>query len=359
MNYLQRRQRASDLLAELGLDAIVSVMPNGIRYFSGFTGTDGALVITADNAVFLTDSRYTTQAGDEVVADDIREYSNKLDGVVGLLSECGVKCVGFEANIPYSLLNDFRTKADSSCQWQALKSELEPLRLIKDAQELALIEQATSLNLSAFNDVREMIRPGVSEREIALALEFSQKQQGAEEKSFDFIVASGPRGALPHGVASERCLAEGDLVTIDFGCRVAGYHSDETITVALGHVSDEMRKIHSVVLEAHDLALEHVTPGIPLLELDRVAREHIAAAGYGSNFGHGLGHGVGLEVHEAPNLSPRSTLSAEVGMVFTIEPGIYLPGVGGVRIEDMVVVTEEGCRVLTKIPKTFRNILVD
>lgn len=359
MNHLQRRRRASDLLSKLGLDAAIIVRSDGIRYFSGFTGTDGVLIVTPDKAAFLTDSRYTTQAGDEVVADEILEYSSKVDGVINALQEYEVRSVGFEPSIPYSLLNEFQEKGSSSWRWQSIKAEFDSLRLIKDAQELALIERATALNASVFAEVLPMIKPGACERDIALALEYSQKKQGAEEKAFDFIVASGPRGALPHGVASQRLLEAGELITIDFGCRVEGYHSDETVTIALDGVDRELRKVYDIVLEAHDLALDAVKPGVSLLELDRIAREYITTAGYGRNFGHGLGHGVGLDVHEAPTLSPRSTMVAEAGMVFTIEPGIYLPGVGGVRIEDMVVVTQDGGRTLTKIPKTFHDILVD
>ena len=209
----------------------------------------------------------------------------------------------------------------------------------------------------AFAEVEALLRPGSVERDVALALEFALKRRGAEEKAFDFIVASGERGALPHGVASGRRLAAGELVTIDFGCRVDGYHADETVTIAIGTVADELRRVFDIVLAAHDLALAAVAPGVPVSELDRVAREHIAAAGYGAYFGHGLGHGVGLDVHEAPAVSSRSKAVVQKGMVFTVEPGIYLPGVGGVRIEDMVLATAAGFRVLTRIPKQFRNLL--
>jgi Xaa-Pro aminopeptidase len=202
-----------------------------------------------------------------------------------------------------------------------------------------------------------LIRPGVVERDVALALEYALKRRGAEEKAFDFIVASGTRGALPHGVASDKRLAEGELVTIDFGCRVDGYHADETVTLAVGRSADVLQRVFEVVLAAHDQALAAVAPGLPMVELDRIAREHIANAGYGEFFGHGLGHGVGLEVHEAPTVSARSKAVVQKGMVFTIEPGIYLPEVGGVRIEDMVVATDGGARVLTLIPKHYRNLL--
>ena len=221
------------------------------------------------------------------------------------------------------------------------------------------IASAADLNAAGLAEVTAMIRPGVREKDIALALEFALRRLGAEEKAFDIIVASGVRGAMPHGVASDKILAEGEMVTIDFGCRLRGYHSDETVTLALGEVSDELRTIFEVVLEAHDRALEAVAPGVALSELDRLARDHIKACGYGDYFGHGLGHGVGLEIHEAPTVSPRSAAIAEEGMVFTIEPGIYLPGLGGVRIEDIVLVTADGHQTLTKIPKMFRNILLN
>jgi Xaa-Pro aminopeptidase len=233
------------------------------------------------------------------------------------------------------------------------------LRLHKSPDEIDAIASAAGLNVAGFAEIEAMIRPGVREKDIALALEFALRQLGAEEKAFDIIVASGLRGAMPHGVASDKKLAEGELVTIDFGCRLRGYHSDETVTLALGQASAELRTLFDVVLEAHDLALAAVAPGVALTELDRLARDHIKTCGYGDYFGHGLGHGVGLEIHEGPTVSPRSTAIAEAGMVFTIEPGIYLPGVGGVRIEDMVLVTTDGHQALTKIPKTFRNILLN
>ncbi len=239
-----------------------------------------------------------------------------------------------------------------------LGEELAGLRNRKDQFEVEALESAARLNAVAFEEVLPQIRPGATEREIALALEFSLKRHGGEEKAFDFIVASGDRGAMPHGVASEKRLAEGELVTIDFGTRVDGYHSDETVTLALGEVAERQREVFDTVLKAHDLAMEAVKPGVPLRDIDAVARQHITEAGYGDYFGHGLGHGVGLDVHEFPVVSPRGTADAQVGSVFTIEPGIYVPGLGGVRIEDMVLVTASGCRSLTRIDKKFRRLAV-
>lgn len=359
MIYSHRRKKAVNLLSELDLDAVVFCQPENIRYLCGFSGSDGVLIVTPDSFIFLTDSRYTTQAHDEVLADCIDEYKIKAEGVIAQLIASGVTRIGFEAEISFSILTEFQEKGEPDWEWLHFRDELHSLRLHKSVDEISLIDSAASLNLAGFSEIEEMLRPGVRENEVALALEFAMRKLGAEEKAFDIIVASGVRGALPHGIASEKTLAEGELVTIDFGCRLSGYHSDETVTFALGKVSDELRTIYDTVLEAHDRALQAVAPGVPLIELDRIARDHINACGYGDYFGHGLGHGIGLEVHEAPVLSPRSKAIAEEGMVFTIEPGVYVPGVGGVRIEDIVLVTADGHQTLTKIPKTFRNILLN
>ncbi|MDT8441824.1 MAG: Xaa-Pro peptidase family protein [Desulfuromonadales bacterium] len=346
-----RRQKVTQLLAAHDLDVLVLHELNTIRYLCGFTGSDGLLVAGREQTVFLTDSRYTVQAGEQVCADRVEEYRVKIDGLLGLLREFGVRRIGFEADLAFGTVVKLQEKGGAGWDWRPLDDELAALRLCKDEAEIALMEQAAGLHVAAFAEVAELLRPGVEERAIALRLEFALKNAGAEEKSFDFIVASGVRGALPHGVASDRTLQDGELVTIDFGCRWQGYHSDETVTVAIGEPSGQLRRIHDIVREAHDRALVAVRPGIPLHELDRIAREYIAAAGYGEYFGHGLGHGIGLAVHEAPRLSPRSELVAAPGMVFTIEPGVYLPGVGGVRIEDMVLVTDSGARLLTQLPK--------
>ncbi len=359
MIYSQRRQKVINLLAELDLDALVFCQPENIHYLCGFRGSDGVLIVTSKQFVFLTDSRYTTQAHEEVAADCIDEYKIKEEGVIAQLMTSAVTRIGFEADLSFNIVNEFQEKGDANWQWLHFKDELQCLRLHKSADEISSIAKAADLNVLGLAEVETLIRPGVRENEIALALEFAMRKLGAEEKAFDIIVASGLRGAMPHGIASDKVLGEGELVTIDFGCRLSGYHSDETVTFALGKVSDELRTIYDTVLEAHDRALAAVAPGVALNELDRIARAHISSCGYNDYFGHGLGHGVGLEVHEAPVVSPRSKAIAEEGMVFTIEPGIYVPSVGGVRIEDMVLVTTKGHQTLTKIPKTFRNILLN
>ncbi len=356
IDYHSRRSKLFELLASRNLDSCVILGLENLRYLSGFTGTAGALVFVGDRAAFLTDSRYVTQSQEQVAADAVVEYKQPAAGIVTQLKAWGAEHIGFEGTLTYLQTQELRDKGETSWDWRVLGEELSSLRVIKSSEEVTLMNEAAKLNADAFEEILPLIRPGQKERDLALQLEFALKRRGAEEKAFDFIVASGERGALPHGVASDRELGNGELVTIDFGCRVGGYHSDETVTFALGQPEPVMTEIYEVTLAAHDRALEAVRPGVALAELDRLARSVIEEAGYGEYFGHGLGHGVGLEVHEQPTVSPRSKATAEVGMVFTIEPGIYLPGQGGVRIEDMALVTEDGYRVLTLLPKQYRTL---
>jgi len=343
----------------LQLDAVLFTDLKNIRYLCGFTGTDGLLVIGPDEAVFLCDSRYTTQAQNQVCADRVEEYKLKSDGLLNVLKNWRVGRIGFEAaTLAYGTVQDLKLKSPSGIDWIPLEKELQPLRSCKTPEEIELICQAEAIAAAAFEEILPLIRPGAVEKDIALELEIAMKRKGAEERSFDFIVASGERGALPHGVASEKKIQAGELVTIDFGARYRGYHSDETVTVAVGQVAAELKNIFDVVLEAHDLAIAVVKPGISLTEIDRVARDFIRSQGFGEFFGHGLGHGVGLDIHEYPSVSTRSEAIAEQGMVFSIEPGIYIPGLGGVRIEDVVEVTSGGCRTLTTVPKQFRVLPV-
>ena len=353
-----RSGQARLLLEDCALDALVLMDPANLAYVCGFTGTDGVLVVTPATSCFLTDSRYTTQARQQVAAGAVQEYADKIMGVCGWLQQAGARRVGFEAaSLSYSMATRLRESA-VTLEWVPLEQQLKPLRGCKDADELLALQRAADLNREAFEEVLPRLVPGMREREVALELEFALKRRGGQDKAFDFIVASGYRGAMPHGVASDKPLAAGELVTIDFGTRVDGYHSDETVTFALGSVDARQRKIFDTVLAAHDQAIAAIRPGVALRDVDARARELIAAEGFGDYFGHGLGHGVGLEVHEYPVVSPRSETLAEEGMVFTVEPGIYIPEVGGVRIEDTVVVTADGCRLLTRIPKKFRTLPV-
>ncbi len=350
-----RAPKVHKLLDEADLDGFLFLDRANLRYLSGFSGTAGALVVSRETSVFLTDARYTTQARQEVSAQSICEYRVQLDGILEQIEGLGLNRIGFEADsLSYAMVARLRENSPAGCQWQPESERLRPLRWGKDLGEIAALEEAARIAAEAFEAVVPLIRPGAVERDIALELEFAMRRRGAEEKSFDTIVASGLCGALPHGVASSKIISSGDLVTIDFGARWRGYHSDETITVAVGPVSARMLEIFDVVLEAHDRAMDAVQPGAALRDIDSIARDYIAKRGYGDYFGHSLGHGVGLEVHEHPAVSAQSEVSAEEGMVVTIEPGIYIPDLGGVRIEDMVCVTADGCRRITRLPKKFR-----
>jgi Xaa-Pro aminopeptidase len=327
-----------------------------VWYLAGFTGSDGILVQGLGTGWFLTDGRYTAQASQEVAGYAVVEYKSKLEAVCSLILEQGFTRIGFEAeSLTFA---QYRTLADSlpGVELVPVSTEFQNIRARKDASEIELLARVASLASATLLETLRLLKPGVQEREIALDLEYAMRNAGADDKSFDTIVASGPRGALPHGKASERQIQSGDLVTIDFGAVLNGYHSDETVTVAVGTPDEKQKKVYAVVKDAHDRALAAVRPGVSLKELDRIARSYIEEQGFGEYFGHGLGHGVGLDVHESPTVSWRGDTVAEEGMVFTIEPGIYIPGWGGVRIEDTVAVTADGFRFLTQVPKGLMTI---
>jgi len=339
------------------LDAVVFFHLPTIRYLCDFSGSDGVLVAFRKQTFFLTDSRYTVQAREQVRADEIIEYRSQLPAVIDCLNRQGCRRVGFEAaTLAYATWDKLRKESADRWIWIPLDEPLQQLRRRKRDAEVDKLRQAAALAARGFEQIIDLIRPGAIEREIALELEFALKRLGADEKAFDFIVASGLRGAMPHGIASDKAIVSGELVTIDYGVVKDGYHSDETVTLAVGEISSDLRRIYDIVLAAHDAAIDQLRPGMGLRELDAVARELIAAEGYGDYFGHGLGHGVGLEIHEYPAVSPRARGLVEPGMVLTIEPGIYVPGLGGVRIEDTLLVTDSGNEILTRLPKGFRTL---
>lgn len=345
---------ARGCLERNSLDALLVTDLHSIRYLSGFTGSDAVLLLTPDSGCFLTDSRYTTQAGSEVSGFPVAEYRTKLNAVSEWLAVSGCRRIGFIASqLTVEVHGELSGKL-AEAELIGLKDELSDIRKIKDRTEVALLEAVAETASHALNDILPLVKPGAMEKDLALELEIAMKRRGVDDKAFDFIVASGERGALPHGRASNRVIGSGELVTFDFGAICNGYNSDETVTVAVGSPEQRLLDIYAVVKEAHDRAIDAVKPGIPLKDLDRIARSYIEEKGYGPYFGHGLGHGVGLEIHEKPVVSFRSADVAAEGMVFTIEPGIYVPGLGGVRIEDTVVVENSGCRLLTKVSKELQ-----
>jgi Xaa-Pro aminopeptidase len=332
-------------------DLLLVTNLTNIRYLTGFTGSEALLVLSPEQGWFLTDSRYTSQAGAEVTGAQVVEFTNRLETLVQIIKDAGAARLAFESgNMTVQLYQELQGKLPG-IELVPVDTAFAALRTVKDAGELEILERVAAIASQALLETLPKVKPGAVESDIAWALEVAMRERGAENKSFDFIIASGERGALPHGRASEKRLAAGELVTLDYGAIYQGYCSDETVTVSLGEPDDRQREVYETVRMAQQLAIEAARPGMNLKDVDAVARDYIASKGYGQYFGHGLGHGVGIDIHEHPTVSPRSTTIVEVGMVFTVEPGIYIPGWGGVRIEDTVVMEAAGCRRITQVPK--------
>lgn len=326
-----------------GLDAALITSPNNRRYFSGFSGTSGILLITPRARVLFTDSRYMLQAEAEAPGFELVQVTqqSQLATVREFIKKLAVKRLGYEASSVS--VTQYETFIDKlGAKPAAMGDWILRMRRVKSPEELQTIKAAAAIADSAFGETLNYIKEGVSELEIAARLEFEMRRRGAEALSFPTIIASGENGALPHAKPSERRLKRGDFVVMDFGCTVSGYCSDMTRTLAIGSVDDESARIYETVLDAQKTALGALRAGISGKALDAAAREHIKAAGYGEFFGHGTGHGVGLDIHEAPTASPISEDILESAMTITIEPGIYIPGKCGVRIEDLCIVHDAG-----------------
>jgi Xaa-Pro aminopeptidase len=346
------------LLRRMNLDAVLFWNPENIRYLCGFTGSEGALIYAEGERIFLSDSRYEEQARDEVRGAVFRKYKKKIEGIARGLRSLGVKRLGFEASaLSYEGYQGLKERLPR-VNLVPLGGEIALLRARKEPEEVEKIRRAIAIASESFRDTLPRMKPGVREKTVGDFLEFRMKHRGGESSSFPIIVASGVRAALPHGKASAKGIEKGEMVVIDFGVRHEGYHSDETKTVVLGKPESRQRKIYDLVRKAQERAIRAVRPGESFRRIDNAAREVIARAGYGKFFGHGTGHGIGLAVHEAPTISPRGSGTAEEGMVFSIEPGVYIPGWGGIRLEDLVLVTDRGCEVLTYLSKELKdNIL--
>lgn len=348
---IERVKKLQQHLAAHAIDALLVTKRENIRYLSGFTGSSGVLVISEQQAYFITDFRYTEQANDQVHGYEIVELKTSLiQSVSDVVEKDGIKRLGVEQDA--MTLGQYRAY-EKEVQTTLVETSgiVEKLRLIKDEAEIKIMKEAAAIADAAFTHIQTFIRPGRTEREVANELEMFMRSKGADSSSFDMIVASGVRSALPHGVASDKVIESGELVTLDFGAYYQGYCSDITRTLAVGPISDELRRIYDTVLEAQLAGVAGTKAGITGIEADALTRDVIKQAGYGEYFGHSTGHGLGMEVHEAPGLSFRSETILEPGMVVTIEPGIYIAGVGGCRIEDDVVITEDGCVRLTQSPK--------
>ncbi len=342
-----RLKRISREMRSWCVDGALFTSLENIRYLTGFTGSSGALLVTGQEAIFITDSRYETQAHKEVKGCRILCYMNLIDGITEQVVTAGIERVGFEGReVSYDNFVRFSERLKGS-SFVSLSRELERIRSIKERREIECIKRAIELANSGFDLAAERIAPGIAEKGVASMIEEEVRERGADGMAFEIIVASGERAALPHGKASDKKIEKGDFVIVDMGVSLEGYNSDETRTFIVGRPSARQKRIYQIVKEGHDKAIDAVKSGAKASDIDAVARGSIRRRKMGKYFGHGTGHGVGVAIHEAPAISPSSHDLLEEGMVFTIEPGVYIPGWGGVRIEDMVHVTELGCEVLT------------
>jgi Xaa-Pro aminopeptidase len=360
MNFLARQKILRERLATTRYDALlINHLPN-IRYLCGFTGSAGLLLVVDTGSVFFTDVRYDTQGREEVKGAKVVIAHKALLNTVG--EWIGARRKGKSKSWALGVEAEHLTVAErkrlgdllpSRVRLRDSSSLVERARMVKDEDELGLIRSAVNAGAKLFDRALEVLRPGIKESEVAAEMEYAARQAGAEEMSFPTIIASGARSALPHGRASQQAIATGGFVVCDFGVILAGYCSDQTRTVWVGAASNEARTTYEAVREAQEAAIAAVRPGVSAGEVDAAARKVLHKAGLGRYFTHSTGHGVGLEIHESPRIAAGQKELLKPGMVITIEPGVYFPGKWGVRIEDMLAVTESGCEVLTPTSKDF------
>jgi Xaa-Pro aminopeptidase len=346
--------RRSLAQSDEGVDALLVYQPENRRYLSGFTGSEAMLLVTRDRAMLATDSRYWEQAEREALEFSLFKITTRyVMQMTDLLAAAGnPKHIGFESTFITVDHLDQLTDAAPDVEWIATKGLIEDLRVIKDESEIALMRRAARIADDGFEFLRRTLRPGMTEHEAAWELEAHMRTHGADKIAFDLIVGSGPGGAEPHHHSGSRVIEAGEPIVLDLGAQVNGYHSDLTRTICLGKPKDErFMEIYTIVLHAQEAALNGIRAGMTGIEADRLARDVIVAAGHGDHFGHGLGHGVGLAVHEEPRASRLAEDAILAGSTLTIEPGIYVPGWGGVRIEDLTLVDKNGVQLLSHASK--------
>lgn len=325
--------------------------PYNLRYLTGFTGTTGLAVITMEEAFFITDFRYKEQVAKQCIGFELIQNTGPIfEALADLVNEKNIEVLGFEADyMPFSTYKTIEKLVEAPLV--GITAVVETLREVKEEAEIATIKKACEIADSAFTHILGYIKEGMTEIQVANELDFHMRSLGATGVSFETIVASGVRSAMPHGVASEKVIEKGDMITLDFGCYYNGYVSDMTRTIALGDPGEELKNIHQRVLDAQLKVTAAAKPGMSGVALDQVARGYFEELGCAEAFGHSTGHGIGLEIHEGPNVSRVAEKLFVPGNVITNEPGLYYPGVGGCRIEDDLLITETGVEVLTKSPK--------
>lgn len=353
-NYLSRQAILKEYLKRDRIDAFLVSEIHNIRYLTGFTGSSALLLITEKENIFLTDFRYQEQAEKEVFGWDIHvTKTGMIKAIKNISNKLGIKILGFELSVSY----EFYKRLSEKMTLKGYKGTIEKLRKIKDIDEINLIKEAVRRAERAFIDIKPYIKEGVKEIALSLRLEERLKKKGCRRIPFDVIVASGQNSAMPHAKPTEKKLKKGDIVIIDWGGEAGGYFSDITRTLLIkGKNIEKKKEIYSIVLKANRKAIEQIYPGVKTSDVDRCARDIIKNAGYGKFFGHGTGHGIGLQVHELPHITRNVSEIIKQNMVFTIEPGIYLQDIGGIRIEDMILVRSDGVEILTTLPRELEII---
>ncbi len=351
-----RKNLIYQLFSTFAIDCLIFFNMSNIRYLSGFTGSDGILIISKNRTVLLVDGRYTTQAKLEASDAEIIEYKDKIKGVVNTVQELNLKYIGFEAESVVVQMYNLLIRELPDKIFIPLIDELKLLRAYKDESEILLMRKAAEIASAAILTLTSEIKLGCSEKDLALQLEIIARKSGAEQLAFETILASGENSALPHAKPTDRKIKPGDFIVIDFGVKYQGYCSDETCTFVFQELTDEQNNAYQLVKEAHDRAIEMIKDGVAAAEVDSCVR-NVLGKKYEKYFSHGTGHGVGIEVHEAPRLNPVSKDILKAQMVVTVEPGLYFPGRWGIRIEDTVLVKKNSCEKLTKMDK--RIIIIE
>lgn len=356
---MSRLEQLRRYLTEETIDAFLVTGSKNIRYLANFTGSFGALVITKDQSFIISDFRYITQAKEQAAGFEFYQATQGLIPAIALLvKELNIQSLAIET---HQMTAETYLQLNEQVTAELIESPkvIETIRQVKDEEELALIKYACQITDKAFEHILSYLKIGQTEIEIANELERFLKSKGASSMSFDTIVASGVRSSMPHGVASDKKIEAGDIITFDFGCYYKGYSSDLTRTIAIGSIDPKLEEIYYIVLEAHNEVIRHTKPGMTGAQVDALARDYITQKGYGEYFGHSTGHGLGLDVHEEPRATASSDQVFAPGMVVTNEPGIYIPNLGGVRIEDDLLITKDGVESLNRAPKDLIILPID